>query len=297
MAMKKKSFLMLCIIMVLAVCMLALAGCGGGGDDMQTGYIYLPEYISLPDEIEYMERAFYHDGTIYFTSYGKIGERTPGEGEPQPGDENYYEGMYDIYGSQLYKINSDGSNFGKLENYVMPQIPADKQGYVNTSGMTLDAEGNIWILESYNYEHTDSDGNWINDGSEIYLRQLDNTGAETNKFNLSQLAEGKDYFYLNNLIASQDGYIYTSDGETALYAIDKTNGQVAFTLEVENWINSINTLADGRVVATSYEGSGMVMKPVDSAAKAWGQNIELLAIMISTIPIIPTSMATKFPAM
>lgn len=273
--MKKKSFLMLCIIMVLAACMLSLAGCGGGGDDMQTGYIYLPEYISLPDEIEYMERAFYHDGTIYFTSYGKTGERTPGEGEPQPGDENYYEGMYDIYGSQLYKINIDGSNFGKLENYVMPQIAADKQGYVNTNGMTMDAEGNIWVLESYSYEHTDSDGNWVNDGSEIHLRQLDNTGAEVNKFDISQLAEGKDYFYLNNLIVGQDGYIYTSDGETALYAIDKTNGQVAFTLEVENWINSINTLADGRVVATSYEGSGMVMKPVDSTAKAWGQNIEL----------------------
>ncbi len=273
--MKKKTLLVLCIAMLLAMCMLAMAGCGGGGDDIQTGYVYVPEYITMPDEVESIDRAFYHNGTIYFTSYGKTGERTPAEGEPQPGDADYYEGMYDIYGSTFYKINSDGSNFSQLSGYVAPTIPADKQGYCNTSGMTMDAEGNIWVVETYNYEYVDSNDNWVNDGMEIFLRQLDGNGTEINKFDLSQLAEGKDYFYLSTLIAGQDGYLYTTDGETSVYAIDKTTGQIAFTLEVSNWINSLNMLADGTVIALTYEDSGTVMKPVNSASKAWGNNIEV----------------------
>jgi hypothetical protein len=111
---KKLRLICLSITLILAVCL--LAGCNNADNDNLPGFVYLPEYISLPAEIDSVDQACYADGQLYFSSYSKTGERQPEPGEPAPGTEYYYEGMYDVYSTVLYKINIDGTGLEQLPN-------------------------------------------------------------------------------------------------------------------------------------------------------------------------------------
>lgn len=273
--MEKKHLPLICLCLILMAICGALCGCtndGTGSND--PGFIYLPEYIALPEDIQYLEQACLTDDTIYFSSYSKIGEREPAAGEPQPGDESYYEGYYDIYGPALYEINIDGSGFTQLSEYVPPAIPEGQEGSGSLNGLAVDAEGYIWVAESYSFYHFDDLDQWVDDGIKNYLRKLDSNGAELASFDISALFQENAYFYINQILPANDGYLYTTDGNTTAYALD-SNGNLVFKLSVDNWINQLILLSDGSVAATAYEGNGMVMKKIDSAAQAWGDSIEI----------------------
>lgn len=272
--MKKNLFRTACIAVVMALSLLLLAGCGKGGET-QSGYVYVPEYIDLPEDISSVNYACYSEDTVYFCAYGKSGERTPEPGEPQPGEAGYYEGMYDLYGSTLYKMGSDGSGFARLSDYTAPSVPAGVDGYADVSGITVDAAGRLWVMESYTYYTVNENGDQSDGRIEIILRQLDDTGAELQRFDLTALADGAEYFHISYLLAGQDGYLYTSDGQNTVYAIDSNTGQKAFSLEVDDWINGIYLLSDGTVAAQIYGGEGVVLKPVNSASRTWGEDILL----------------------
>lgn len=272
---KKLRLICLSITLILAVCL--LAGCNNADNDNLPGFVYLPEYISLPAEIDSVDQACYADGQLYFSSYSKTGERQPEPGEPAPGTEYYYEGMYDVYSTVLYKINIDGTGLEQLPNYVIPAIPEGLQGNSYIQRINLDGQGNIWVIESSYFYHYEGDGQdqlYVDDGSTFALRKLDKNGAELANIDLTALGENKEYFYIQDFLIGPDGHIYISDGENAVYAFT-ADGQPAFEVQLTNYSYNMVLLADGRVANLTYGQNGMEMHIIDAATKNWGQTIDL----------------------
>lgn len=277
-----KSVLLLALLLIAA---LALTACGGDNgqqsSEPQQDFIYQAEYVDLPADIESMNYSTFAGDTLYFTSHKVIGQREPQEGEPLPGDEYYYEGYYDIWGPVLAKVNIDGTGYTELSNYQAPKLPAAEGGTedmsyeteANISGLTVDASGNIWVAEQAYMHHIDEQDNWVDDGTMNYLRKLDDTGAEISSMDISFMSEGEEYFSINNILADNAGNVYiASNNKVWVFNIET---EQHFYVEVPDWINSIQRLADGTVAATAYETNGMTLKPIDVTAKAWGKNIPL----------------------
>ncbi len=262
---------------VLVLAMVLLCACGGGsgntaGDD--PGFVYLAEYVPLPKDIDSMNNLCYQDGVIYFFSYGVTGTNEPAEGALKEGDAEYYEGMYDVYGAKLCKINLDGSGYEQLTAYESPALPDGKQGDVSVNSICIDAEGNLWICESGYMYHTTDAGEWVDDGSLYFIRKLDKTGAELASVDITALAQGQENFYISEITVDKDGNLCFTDGNTTVYVVDK-NGQQLFSVSVQNWLNGLARTGDGQVGAVSYEGSGIAFKLLDMTAKDWGSTIDL----------------------
>jgi len=273
--MNKKLLKVCCLIVIVAMLAAVTAACGGdaqgAADPNQPDFIYQAEYYEMPEGIQYMSFMSYVNDTIYFAASGVVGQREPVEGEPQPGDAEYYEGYYDIWGNSLNKMKVDGTGYTKLENY-QPLAAPDGSGNLYMSSMAVDTAGNIWVVENTSMGHADESGNWVDDGSVNYLRKLDDTGAELLKVDLAPISQGVDYFYVNYMNADKDGNIYLMDSNSTLWVLDG-NGQQLFSIpsDSQSWYNALVRLADGRIATVGYETDKMVLKPVDSAAKSWGQ--------------------------
>jgi ABC-type glycerol-3-phosphate transport system substrate-binding protein/sugar lactone lactonase YvrE len=288
-------------------------GDGADNGDTASGTIYVPEYITLEGEFEYMGNTAYGNNAIYFVA-DVMGEEIT-ETDPATGES----WTYNDYRQGLFRVNIDGTGFAELPEFEPMPIPEGSEGDVYINNLIVDAEGNLWVAETGNFYHyeqtgdgnTDSSGDgavigggggivysadgafattaempasssdyvdprgtYVDDGSVVTVRKLDADGKELLSVDLSEMQEGKEYFYIGGMALDAKGNLYVSDGDRTVYVMDAT-GAVQFKVEVQDWINQVIALGDGRVGVTAYEGSGMVIKPIDYAAKAWGQNIEL----------------------
>ncbi len=272
--MKKRTKALICITIILIISACLLAACGEDDGGPVSEYVYMPKYIDLPKEITDISTTFF-DGkdTIYFSTYAKTGEIEPAEGDPQPGSADYYEGMYDTYGYSLCKMKTDGTGFARLENYQLATSVEGKEADVYLQNITVDKEGNLWVLESASAYHWEGDI-YMSDGQSYLLRKLDTTGAEISSIDISKLGEGKEYFYIQNFLIGVDGYIYLSDGENAIYVLS-ADGNKDFELPLDNYSYNMITLADGTTAILSYGNNGQELKTVDTAGKKWGTTVPL----------------------
>lgn len=295
----------LLLLLTLALCSLALAGCGGddGPQGPTADFVYVPEYIAIDGDdqgLENISRTCYAGGKLYISAYGVVGQapvvdnpilygKASGsslvveEVEEEAAVDDSMETepeMYDVYGQMLFSVNLDGSNLTKLENYAPPKPEGDSQGDGNMQNMCVDGQGRLWVLENIYAYHIDADGNWIDDGQSYYVRQLDATGAEVSRLDLGQvqatvrLGEEMSYFYIQSMEVDDQGNVYLSTSDQAIFVLD-SSGALICRLEVENWINNFSRTNDGTIVAMVYGNEGMEARPIDLVAKGWGEAIEL----------------------
>lgn len=267
---KKIAVISLCLILILSVALLAGCGKDGGGD--LSGFVYQPEYMSLPSDVGNIEQAFHKDGVLYFSANVPT-TREPAEGEPKPGDDDYYEGMYDDYQYGLYKMNIDGTGLEKIPNYSAPTMPEGKEGWIGTDRIALDSDGNMWVLESASFYHWTGENNdqYVDDGRQAILRKLDASGNELLSIDLTPYGEGKEWFYIQDIVAASDGHIYVSDGENAVYVF-ANSGEHVFNIDLESYSNCLVATADGNAAALMWDGGNNVIKVIDSAKKGWGES-------------------------
>lgn len=273
---KKATAAALAVILIMSV----FSACGvktKSGENNSSaaqGTVYVPEYISLPEDITTMDNVYCSGEMIYFTAYEPIsmdgGEQ--GTGNAEDGEEDASEQLTE-YGICLYSMKADGTELVRMEQYSPVKLPEDKEGYININALCADDEGNLWVAETGNLFHFDSSGNYVNDGAAAYLRKLDKNGAELARTDISEYARDTEYFYIQSMAIDSGGVVYIADQGRRISAFGTDGGRL-FELETTNWTESLVRLADGRVAALTYEES-RVLKVIDLSSKSWGESFSL----------------------
>lgn len=276
------------LLLVVILAMTMLSACNVKNTDPDNpnsnggpkGYVYVPEYISVPSEITNMQSVSYFGEKIFFTSDVPV-EPDETETPENSGDINIMPvapggpgGYYGMTETKLFKMNMDGTGLERLPGYVSPPIPEGSMGSASIIGMCIDDQGSIWLAEQGYFYHFDENGNYVDDGRSIDIRKLDESGAEITKLDLSSLLEQNEYFYVNGMSMDKDNNIYISDGSQAIYVYDG-QGAKKFEITLDGWVNSIVRLGDGTVAVTSYESEGSVLKPIDPSTGDWMESIPL----------------------
>lgn len=273
--------------LLLAACLLlALTACGSGGEDKTqqlSGKVYVPQFLDFTLDIDYVQGGCADGENAYII--GSKDEQTE-QTDPESG-ETYttYTSRYD-----LYRIPLGGGEAVRLENYQMTQLPEGSDGDVSIQKVEPGEDGTIWVTE-YVYAYTfnlpegmdmTSDERWeYQEYQESTVRrQLDSTGAEIQRIDVTDLAGTLGVEYLSSSPAfDRAGNIYVCD-EEHLYVLDPQLNKL-FTLDGENLWGEMTLLGDGTMGMLNYfndqatETYGYRMKVIDPEGKAWGVEYEL----------------------
>lgn len=285
--MKKRLYSVLALALSLAM-LLSLAACGKQGGEEKPQETPAPEMVYTASfqnlkrdgDMDSLNPRVFTDDGFYATTYTKIGENKP------EGAVAEYEGQFDVYGMVLFFVNLDGT-VRKLENYQPLEPKENPEGRLgfnsgsDLSGLFLSEDGKLITVDNLYtnwFEGTEaqmeSDNSWeyYHNESEYYMRTLESDGTELSRVRLQ--FDNPDQ-WLNFYSAQIDGdgnLLCTSDSSLVAFAPD---GSLAFTIQSDNWIDTMVRLPDGRVCVTSWGDRGMNLLPVDTQAKTFGEPISL----------------------
>jgi len=264
---KKSIKRILAIILVAVLLTSILAGCrrSQNGIFEPPEFVFVPEIISLPDELQHISDLIYSNNKLFFTSYVILDEMT-------------WETAF-----RIYSVNLDGTNLSYFENFVPFEVPTfdDDNAYGGSyiRQMMADNEGNLWVFEewsvdSYNeqtYEHRTLGRGYV-------LSKLDDSGVKISSIDLASLGSNDDYFWLQSVNMDGSGNIYASISDMngfILYVLD-SNGDIMFKLDDLSWGQLMRT-PDGRMAYFGYIDSLQknALQFIDVAARAFGEAVEL----------------------
>lgn len=291
--MKIKAKTLIALLLVLAMAF-SLAACGkgnqsgeepagnkGGNKEETPEFVYTAEFTELGGEgRNSLVPSVYTDDGFYASSYEKVGENIPEGAVVQ------YEGQYDVYQTRLYFVGFDGSR-KLLEGYVPMTAPENTEGKrdyrsnSNISGMALGADGNLVVIEAMYTswseapegvtQESEEYWNYYQSTNQFFLRCLDETGAEISAAPI-ETQEGSYISGRGAVLDDAGNLLVTSDMQIRAIAPD---GTTAYVIESENYLDNLVRLKDGRVGALNWGEKGMCLSLVDTAAKAFGEDIEL----------------------
>jgi len=265
----KKLKNIVCLLLVLAMG-LSLAACGSSGspasgtaapapapsESAAPEMVYASTFKKLTDESpDYISIRSYNDDGLYYSSWEKVGENIPEGVKPQ------YEGQYDVYETFLYYMDKDGK-VTKLENYKCVDAPVNDQNYrefysgSDMSGICFTPEGFVTLEIAY-ASWNDGDGNYTMYSEEYfqhqryqqdyYIRSFDRSGAELTSAKIS-VPDGS-WLDAYSMQLDDKGNVVVSTGQ-GLRAIG-LDGQDAYEISVNGYINSLIKLPDGRIAVST----------------------------------------------
>ena len=226
------------------------------GDEVVSGCINLSGLLKLRTTREFGES----------TASKILGKRVIPEGKSEE-----YAGQYDIYGTVICFVDSNGK-VAVLPNYV-PEMPEPDNGrkdfysYCTLGTPVMNRDGNFEVLvtrEASWYVGPDAVfGNTEYYQDNYYTREtrteyviLSADGTELSRATVN-ITPGDAYLNISEVAAGPDGSILvTMDRE--LLCIGK-DGAVLWTVSGDNTLTGVYTLADGTVAVTGYESSDLKM--------------------------------------
>jgi len=321
----KKTSRIIAVVMVATLLVSLLAGCRNNqeSDFEPPEFVFLPEFVALPDEVSDIRNLSFAGDKIYFSSWILLDE------------DNW------TYATKLFSLDIDGTNLTELANYVPGGIhDTDSVIYMDITGMVADEDGNIWIAEMGAFGNNDfsfddgpveivplivdvdtDDSDSEDDDEEdadrelpdstdtddeesedegaadddeffdeddyfdesfafqdfnqvMFVRKLDNTGAELLTVDISGISQGSDYFYISTFNLDSSGNVYIGTSDSGIYVLG-SDGNVQFNLELTDWVDQLIRLPDGSIAFFGWTQEGRVVRKIDHASRSWGQTIEL----------------------
>lgn len=281
--------------LLLAACMaLGLTACGGGGKDKDnagqlSGKVYVPSFVDINMDVEDVMGGCSDGENLYLLAQVKDGEREETYTDPDTGKTESYT-VTETHPA-IFRMPLDGGTPEELTNFKATSIPEDAEGGSSINSIRAGTDGTLWVEEySYIYNFNLPEGfdgtddekwNYFEDSTDTQVfRQIDSTGSDLNRIELTGLAEKLEVDYTGNINFDNDGNIYTTNGEDKLFVLDKDQN-VLFTLEGERLWGDMVLLGDGTMGFSVYvdneeTGSyGYRLRTVDVANQAWGKEYPL----------------------
>lgn len=287
--------LALCVVMVLG-----LAACGSSSQSQSasqpqsspsgqsnaeaaptasTEYVWKSEFLSVKSEDDtYIQPVLFQDDGFYASGQIKIGRQEVPEGEVEE-----YEGQFDIYGTALYFITLDGK-MTKLPNYSPAEPIKNTEGkkdfysYCNLGTLLMNPEGKLMTLEQHGAGWFDGpddvygtdaqyEGNYFHNEQTYDIITLDTDGTELSRAPID-IEVGDSWINTYSIACDPDGNLILLM-DTTVHAV-APDGSVAWSIQSDDYLNSLVTLADGTVAAMMYGNSGMELRPLDLENKSFG---------------------------
>ena len=295
--------------LILCLCMIfSLAACGGGqgassGTGTQSGsqpapsapdsaeatsssseFAWKSSFRPIATESEYpIQPVLFTDDGFYAMGQVLIGRREPAEGEVEE-----YEGQFNIYGNMLYFVDRDGKvealpNYKPAEPLANTEAKKDFYSYSNLGTPVLTGDGKFVTIEMQG-------AGWFDGPDDVYgteeqymgdyyrnLQNYDIVTLDTDGTELSRapvdLDTSNTWLNIGNIAVDPDGNVLIVMEQT-IQAI-ALDGSIAWSLQADNFINSLVTLADGTVAAMMYGQKGTELCPIVFEEKKLGEPFPL----------------------
>lgn len=239
----KKTASRIAAAVMAAAMTLGFSSCGGKAGKSEIAskeHIFSAEKVELPGGVDYINSLLYANEKIIV-----IGDKSTQEGE---GDNITYTSE-----TKMQIIGLDGT----LENEIVltKDDGSDSSDHRYISSITVDESGTLISVEnsySWNEATGESKEAWYlvkygSDGKLISETELDDVQETVKK------ETGNDYFYINNFVAGDDGFLYMSCNDVIL-VLDES-GKFQYTVKNENgsdrsWMGNLTKTGDGRIITT-----------------------------------------------
>ena len=254
-----------------------LTGCDRSESNIDhPDFVYVPDFIPIPmpEGAGWIDNVVVSGNSVYFTVQ-------------DVSDDNDSISYFNIYTMELY-----GSDTHKLPNFEMnADYPAETEGgYLQIYSIYVDNSGFLWIAERgefYTYDLPDDfeDEEIVLQASHwekwnlrqvihnfTRIRKLDDTGNEISSFDISRLADNHDWFYIQDMIVDDSGYIYIGI-DSSIYVFSD-EGNVLFSLDT-GWIDRFIKMPDGSVAHPDWRERGRVLLKIDVSGKTWGEPVDV----------------------
>lgn len=220
--------------------------------------------------------------------------------EPMPAPEGF-EGSWNevVYETALFAMSLKSGEVKRLEDFKLDEVPEQTStsgGYVDVSSMSVDAEGNIWVVENCSSYYLDLPAgmtaddpnawNYYKNEDHYYLIKCSHdTGAELSRLDLAELlssgnSEYYNYFYVRSFVLDKEGYAYLMAMDDICVLSPK--GELLFKVKAQpedgsRYTYELLTMNDGRVFAYGYKsdnnsGTNMLWL-IDREKKDYGEEL------------------------
>lgn len=269
---RKITALLLAVILAVSV----FAGCSKEKEATGDEYVYVPNYMDFPFDIQYIDRARVVGDTVYILASVIDGKETD-TWVDENGEEHTEE--YDRTVSKIFTMKTDGSDPKELPGYVFANENIEDQ-WTNVWDFIVDKDGKINVIkytERYIFDlpagfDPETDNKWeyqTGSATEICSEVLaeDGTVTETRKIYSSENGNG-----MGSILCGEDGNWYISDYQNLIVA--DPEGNELYRIE-DAYADSFMSLPDGRIGAVTWGESGMEIKVFDNSKREFGEAIPL----------------------
>jgi len=261
-----------------------IAGCRKDlNSDIETPeFVFVPEFVSLPDEIVGVQNLVCAGDKLYFSVETTLDEEAS------------------LYTTKLFSIGLDGSDLTELTCYVSPGSSfVDAQGHTSITALRIDNNSDIWVVETGRYYRVNIPENFDGEngddlqfyediGAINLIRKLDSTGAELISIDINTLFEKRnlDFFYVTtfNIDDAGNAYIGIMAGDDSRILVIDRDGRLQFELEVSHGVNNLIRMPDGSIAFFLSSTTGMALRIIDYSRRAWGNSLELPDFVNSIFP-------------
>ena len=200
-------------ILLAGLLALGMTACGSkteGEDRLASDKVYIPQFIDFKLDADSLAAGCADGQNLYVAA--EKNETVPVEGARNR-DEKV------IPDKGLYRIPLNGKDAVRLEQYQPISLPEGMEGYINIQELSAGENGTLWVTENmYTYtfqlpegfnEETDDKWQYQSEIQETTVRrQLDSSGKELKRVDISGLAQKLNVDSVNSTTFDREGNIY-----------------------------------------------------------------------------------------
>lgn len=160
--------------------------------------------------------------------------------------------------------------FTEIDNPNPQKLPITFKEKESLYRINPGADGSLYLLTS----ETTSDEQAQYLSMDYFLKQIKLDGTLINTIALSSFFDSEDDPYIQYFVMDNDGNIVFTNGTSKIFALNP-EGALLFTINIDNWIDSMAVSGEGKVIAVSFFENGLEMKEIDFTAKAFKKTYTL----------------------